>query len=306
MEGLEGPLLTIITASTPLLLAALGELVTERSGVLNLGVEGMMAVGAVCGFALANLTGMPMLGVLAAILGGMAIAFLFGLLTLGLVTNQVASGLALTLFGLGLSALIGDAFVGVPGPNMPKLHVPGLSDIPLVGRILFGQDFMTYLAWALAIAVWYFIFRTRGGLVLRAVGDNHVSAHALGYKVIRVRFLAVLFGGACAGLAGGYLSLVYTPQWTPNMTAGRGWIALALVVFSAWLPGRLVVGALLFGAISYLALYLQGVGVGIPSQFLSMLPYLTTILVLVVISRNRTLLRVNTPACLGQPFVPDR
>jgi simple sugar transport system permease protein len=236
----------------------------------------------------------------------MVIAFLFGLLTLGLVTNQVASGLALTLFGLGLSALIGDAFVGVPGPAMPKLYVPGLSDIPLVGRIFFAQDFMTYLAWALAIAVWYFIFRTRGGLVLRAVGDNHVSAHALGYRVIRVRFLAVLFGGACSGLAGGYLSLVYTPQWTPNMTAGRGWIALALVVFAAWLPGRLVIGALLFGAISYLALYLQGVGVGIPSQFLSMLPYLTTIVVLVVISRNRTLLRVNTPACLGQSFVPDR
>jgi simple sugar transport system permease protein len=306
MEGLEGPLLTIITASTPLLLAALGELVAERSGVVNLGVEGMMAVGAVCGFAAANLTGMPMLGVLGAILGGMVIAFLFGLLTLGLVTNQVASGLALTLFGLGLSALIGDAFVGVPGPAMPKLYVPGLSDIPLVGRIFFAQDILTYLAWALAIAVWYFVFRTRGGLVLRAVGDNHVSAHDLGYKVIRVRFLAVLFGGACSGLAGGYLSLVYTPQWTPNMTAGRGWIALALVVFAAWLPGRLVIGALLFGAISYLALYLQGVGVGIPSQFLSMLPYLTTIVVLVVISRNRTLLRVNTPACLGQSFVPDR
>lgn len=306
MEGLEGPLLTIITASTPLLLAALGELVTERSGVLNLGVEGMMAVGAVCGFAAANLTGTPLAGIAASIAGGMIIAFLFGVLTLGLVTNQVASGLALTLFGLGLSALIGDAFVGVPGMGMPRLFIPGLSDIPLVGKIFFAQDVMTYLAWALALAVWYFIFRTRGGLVLRAVGDNHVSAHALGYRVIRVRFLAVLFGGACAGLAGGYLSLVYTPQWTPNMTAGRGWIALALVVFAAWLPGRLVVGALLFGAISYLALYLQGVGVGIPSQFLSMLPYLTTIVVLVVISRNRTLLRVNTPACLGQPFVPDR
>jgi simple sugar transport system permease protein len=306
MEGLEGPLLTIITASTPLLLAALGELVTERSGVLNLGVEGMMAVGAVCGFAAANLTGVPMLGVLAAILGGMVIAFLFGLLTLGLVTNQVASGLALTLFGLGLSALIGDAFVGVPGPAMPKLYVPGLSDIPLVGRILFAQDFMTYLAWALAIAVWYFVFRTRGGLVLRAVGDNHVSAHALGYKVIRVRFLAVLFGGACSGLAGGYLSLVYTPQWAQAMTAGRGWIALALVVFATWLPGRLVLGALLFGAVSILQLHAQALGLGVPSQFLSSLPYLTTVIVLVIISRNRTLLRVNTPACLGQPFVPDR
>jgi simple sugar transport system permease protein len=306
VEGLEGPLLTIVTASTPLLLAATGELVAERSGVLNLGVEGMMAVGAVCGFAAANLTGLPAFGILGGILGGMAIALIFGILTLGLATNQVASGLALTLFGLGLSALIGNAFVGVPGLGMPRLFIPGLTEIPLVGRLIFGQDLMTYLAWAITLAVWYFVFRTRGGLVLRAVGDNHVSAHALGYKVIRVRFLAVLFGGACAGLAGGYLSLVYTPQWTPNMTAGRGWIALALVVFAAWLPGRLVIGALLFGAVSYLALYLQGVGVGIPSQFLSMLPYLTTVLVLVVISRNRTLLRVNTPACLGQAFVPDR
>jgi ABC-type uncharacterized transport system permease subunit len=306
MEGLEGPLLTIITASTPLLLAALGELVSERSGVLNLGVEGMMAVGAVCGFAAASITGQPLIGVLAAIVAGMGVAFLFAFLTLVLVTNQVASGLALTLFGLGLSALIGDAFVGVPGLGMPKLFVPGLTEIPLVGRIFFGQDALTYLAWALALAVAWFVFRTRGGLILRAVGDNHVSAHALGYPVVRVRFLAVLFGGACAGLAGGYLSLVYTPQWTPNMTAGRGWIALALVVFSAWLPLRLMIGALLFGAVSYLALYLQGRGVGIPSQYLSMLPYLTTILVLVAISRNRTLLRVNTPACLGQPFVADR
>ena len=306
MEGLEGPLLTIITASTPLLLAALGELVAERSGVLNLGVEGMMAVGAVCGFAAANLTGEPALGVLAAILGGMVIAVLFGSLTLGLVTNQVASGLALTLFGLGLSALIGDAFVGVPGIGMPRLSIPGLSDLPLVGRILFGQDPLTYLAWGLALLVGWFVFRTRAGLILRAVGDNHVSAHALGYPVIRVRFLAVLFGGACAGLAGGYLSLVYTPQWTQGMTGGRGWIALALVVFSAWLPGRLVIGAFLFGAAYYLALYLQGVGIGIPSQFLNMLPYLTTVVVLVIISRNRTLLRVNTPACLGQGFVPDR
>jgi simple sugar transport system permease protein len=306
MEMLEGPILTIITASTPLLLAALGELVAERSGVLNLGVEGMMAVGAVCGFVAADLSGQPVLGIAGAILAGMAAASLFAVLTLVLVANQVASGLALTLSGLGLSALIGDAFVGVPGLGVPRLHVPGLSDLPFVGRILFGQDILTYFSWALAAGVWYFLFRTRVGLVIRAVGDNHVSAHALGYPVIRVRLLAVLFGGACAGLAGGYLSLVYTPQWTPNMTAGRGWIALALVVFAAWIPMRVVLGALLFGAISYLALYLQGVGVGIPSQFLSSMPYLTTIVVLVVISRNRVLLRVNTPACLGQAFVPDR
>jgi simple sugar transport system permease protein len=306
MEMLEGPILTIITAATPLLLAALGELVTERSGVLNLGVEGMMAVGAVCGFVAADLSGQPFLGVAAAVLAGMAAAALFALLTLVLVANQVASGLALTLSGLGLSALIGDAFVGVPGLGVPHLHIPGVSVIPFLGPILFGQDILTYLAWALAIGVWYVLFRTRTGLVIRAVGDNHVSAHALGYPVIRVRLLAVLFGGAAAGLAGGYLSLVYTPQWTPNMTAGRGWIALALVVFAAWIPLRVVLGALLFGAISYLALYLQGIGIGLPSQFLSSMPYLTTILVLVVISRNRVLLRVNTPACLGQAFVPDR
>ena len=306
MEMLEGPILTIITAATPLLLAALGELVTERSGVLNLGVEGMMAVGAVCGFVAADLSGQPFLGVAAAVLAGMAAAALFALLPLVLVANQVASGLALTLSGLGLSALIGDAFVGVPGLGVPHLHIPGVSVIPFLGPILFGQDILTYLAWALAIGVWYVLFRTRTGLVIRAVGDNHVSAHALGYPVIRVRLLAVLFGGAAAGLAGGYLSLVYTPQWTPNMTAGRGWIALALVVFAAWIPLRVVLGALLFGAISYLALYLQGIGIGLPSQFLSSMPYLTTILVLVVISRNRVLLRVNTPACLGQAFVPDR
>jgi simple sugar transport system permease protein len=303
---LEGPILTIITAATPLLLAALGELVAERSGVLNLGVEGMMAVGAVCGFVAADLSGEPLLGVAAAILAGMAAAALFALLTLVLVANQVASGLALTLSGLGLSALIGDAFVGVPGLGVPHLRIPGLSDLAFFGPILFGQDVLTYVAWLLAIAVWYVLFRTRTGLIIRAVGDNHVSAHALGYPVIRVRLLAVLFGGAAAGLAGGYLSLVYTPQWTPNMTAGRGWIALALVVFAAWIPLRVVLGALLFGAISYLALYVQGIGIGIPSQFLSSMPYLTTILVLVVISRNRILLRVNTPACLGQAFVPDR
>ena len=306
MEMLEGSILTIITASTPLLIAALGELVAERSGVLNLGVEGMMAVGAVCGFVAADLSGTSFVGVIAAILAGSAAAALFALLTLIFVANQVASGLALTLSGLGVSALIGDAFVGVPGLGMPKLHIPGLSELPFVGRIVFGQDVLTYFAWALAVLVWFFLFRTRAGLVVRAVGDNHISAHALGYRVIRVRLLAVLFGGACAGLAGGYLSLVYTPQWTPNMTAGRGWIALALVVFAAWIPLRVALGALLFGAISYLALYVQGIGVGIPSQFLSSMPYLTTILVLVIISRNRVLLRVNTPASLGQGFVPDR
>jgi simple sugar transport system permease protein len=306
MGMVEGILLTIITAATPLLIAALGELVAERSGVLNLGVEGMMAVGAVCGFAVALESGNPALGVLAAIVGGMIMAALFGIVTLIFVANQVATGLALTLFGLGLSGMLGSAYVGRPGARLTSLDLPVLSDPPVVGRLVFGLDPITYLGLAVAIGVWLFLFRSRAGLVLRAVGDSHSSAHALGYRVIRVRFFAVLFGGACAGLAGGYLSLVYTPQWAQAMTAGRGWIALALVVFATWLPSRVVLGALLFGAVSILQLHAQALGVGIPSQFLSMLPYLTTILVLVIISRNRILLRVNTPACLGQPFVPDR
>jgi len=306
MGMLEGILLTIVTAATPLLFAAIGELVAERSGVLNLGVEGMMAVGAVCGFAAAYVTGIPAVGIVAAAAAGAVMACLFAVVTLIFVANQVASGLALTLFGLGLSALIGDAFVGIPGLGLPHVHIPVLSDLPLVGPIVFGADPLTYLAVAITIAVAWFLFRTRAGLILRAVGDNHVSAHALGYGVVRVRFLAVLFGGTCAGLGGGYLSLVYTPQWTQNMTAGRGWIALALVVFASWLPYRVLVGAVLFGGVSILQLHAQAYGVAVPSQFLSMLPYLTTVVVLVLISRNQTLLRINTPACLGQPFVPDR
>ncbi len=302
---LEGILLTIITAATPLLFAAIGELVTERSGVLNLGVEGMMAMGAVIGFAVAHTTGSFGLGILGAIVAGMTMAALFGVVTLIFVANQVASGLALTLFGLGLSGLIGDAFVGVPGAGLARISIPVLSDLPVVG-LLFRLDPLTYLAIAITIAVSWFMFRMRGGLVLRAVGDSHSSAHALGYNVIRVRFMAVLFGGACSGLAGAYLSLVYTPQWTQAMTAGRGWIALALVVFATWLPRRVLVGALLFGGVSILQLHAQALGVGVPSQFLSALPYLTTIVVLVIISRNRALVRANTPAALGQSFVPDR
>jgi general nucleoside transport system permease protein len=303
---IQGLLLTIVTAATPLLLASIGELVAERSGVLNLGVEGMMAVGAVVGFIAGYTTGMPIVGVLAAIGAGMVMAALFGLVTLVFVANQVASGLALTIFGLGLSGLIGSRYVSIPGLGLSRLHVPVLTDIPIVGPLLFGEDPLVYIAVALAIGVSWFLFRSRGGLIVRAVGDNHVSAHALGYGVIKVRFLAVLFGGACAGLAGGYLSIVYTPQWTPNMTAGRGWIALALVVFGTWLPSRVAIGALFFGAIGILQLNAQGYHVAIPPQFLTALPYLATVVVLVIISRNRMLLRVNTPACLGQAFVPDR
>jgi len=306
MGTTEAIILTIITASTPLLLAGIGELVAERSGVLNLGVEGMMIMGAVTGFVVTLTTGQPALGLLAAILAGIAMAALFAVLTLILVANQVATGLALTLLGLGLSGLIGDPFASKAGIRIQRIDIPFLSDIPFIGPVFFKHDPIVYLAVALVIGVSWFLFRTRGGLIVRAVGDNHVSAHALGYNVIRVRFLAVLFGGACAGVAGAYLSLVYTTQWLENMTAGRGWIALALVVFATWLPWRLVLGALLFGAVSILQLHAQALGIGVPSQFLSSLPYLTTIIVLVVISGNRALMRANTPACLGQSFVPDR
>lgn len=306
LDVVQAVLLTVITAATPLLIAAVGELVVERSGVLNLGVEGMMIMGAVVGFAVANQTGSGTLGVFAAILAGMAMSALFGFLVLGLVTNQVATGLALTILGLGVSGMIGEAFIGVPGLRLPALNIPGLSDIPFIGPVFFHQDAVVYASFALVGIVSYVLFRTRIGLILRAVGDNHTSAHALGYSVLKVRFLAVLFGGGCAGLAGSYMSLAYTPQWVENMTSGRGWIALALVVFASWLPMRVVAGAYLFGAVTVLTFHAQALGAGIPSQFLSSLPYLATILVLVLISANRRLTLVNTPACLGKPFVPDR
>lgn len=318
----ESILLTIATAATPLLLAAIGELVVERSGVLNLGVEGMMVMGAVCGFAAAALTGSPYLGILAAIVAGALFSLLFGFLTLTIATNQVATGLSLTLLGLGLSSMIGESFVGSAGVRLPSLgtslgEIPligpplaglleTLAGIPVVGRLVFGQDLIFYLSIALVIGVMWFLFRTRAGLTLRSVGDNHGSAHALGINVIRIRYLAVMFGGACAGLAGGHLSLVYTPQWVENMTAGRGWIALALVVFASWRPLRVLAGAYLFGAVTIGQLHAQALGLGIPSQLLSSLPYLATVVVLVLISRNRRLTMMNTPASLGQPFVPDR
>lgn len=306
MSGLEAVILTIITAATPLLLAAIGELVVERSGVLNLGVEGMMVVGAVCGFATAYTTGSAALGVVAGVLAGMAMSLLFGFLTQTLATNQVASGLALTLLGLGLSGLIGESFTGLPGVKLGAIHIPVLTDLPFVGPILFGQDVLVYVSFALVAGVTHVMTRTRTGLIIRAVGDNHGSAHALGYNVIRVRYGCILFGGACAGLAGAYLSLAYTPQWIENMTAGRGWIALALVVFATWIARRVLIGAYLFGAVWIMGLYVQALGLKIPSQILSSLPYLVTIVVLVLISRNRTLTKINTPACIGQPFVPDR
>jgi general nucleoside transport system permease protein len=302
----ESILITIATAATPLLIASIGELVVERSGVLNLGVEGMMVMGAVTGFGVTLATGSPWLGIFAAIAVGALFSLLFGFLTLTLVTNQVATGLALTLLGLGLSGMLGEGFVGQPGIKLGSMYIPYLSDLPVIGRLIFGQDPVFYLSILLTIAVAWFLFRTRAGLTLRSVGDNHGSAHALGISVIGIRYLAVMFGGACAGLAGAYLSLVYTPQWIENMTAGRGWIALALVVFASWRPWRVLAGAYLFGAVSIGQLHAQALGIGVPSQLLSSLPYLATIAVLVLISRNRRLTMVNTPASLGRPFVPDR
>jgi general nucleoside transport system permease protein len=306
MTMFEAILLTIATAATPLLIAALGELVTERSGVLNLGVEGMMIMGAVSGFAAAQLTGSAWLGLLAAVFAGAGFSLLFGFLTLTLATNQVATGLALTLLGLGASAMIGESFVGLPGIRLQSLYIQGLTDIPYVGKFLFGQDPIFYMSILLTIGVSWFLFKTRAGLTLRSVGDNHKSAHALGVPVIRIRYLAVLFGGACAGLAGAQLSLVYVPQWVENMSSGRGWIALALVVFASWRPWRILAGAYLFGAVTIGQLHAQALGIGVPSQLMSALPYLATIIVLVLISRNKRLTLMNTPASLGKAFVPDR
>ncbi|HUZ31333.1 MAG TPA: ABC transporter permease [Xanthobacteraceae bacterium] len=302
----ENFILTVVTASTPLLLASSGELVVERSGVLNLGVEGMMIVGAACGFAGAWLSGSILVGGLFGIVAGAALSGVFGILTLGLAVNQVATGLALTIFGVGLSGLIGAKFVGEKIVPAEHLHLPVLTDIPGVGRILFGEDPLVYVSVALVIGIWLFLYRSRAGLVLRAVGDNHASAHALGYPVLRIRMLAVLFGGGCAGLGGAYLPLAYTPFFIPGMTSGRGWIALALVVFASWRPGRLVIGAYLFGAVSILGLALQPLQLGIPQQVMNMLPYLATVVVLVLISRTRGTAGSAAPASLGSVFVPDR
>src|SRR5215831_11561763 len=284
----EAIILAVVTASTPLLLAAAGELVVERAGVLNLGVEGMMIMGAVCGFGGAYLTGSTLVGALCGIAAGAGLSAVFAALTLGLAVNQVAAGLALTILGVGLSGLIGASFVGEKIASAPHLYIPVLTDLPFIGRILFGQDAFVYLSLALVAGIWWFFYRTRAGLILRACGDNHVSAHALGYPVLRIRMFAVMFGGACAGLAGAYLPLAYTPFFIPGMTAGRGWIALALVVFASWLPGRLVAGAYLFGAVTILQLHAQGAGIGIPSQFMSAQNYIATVIVLVLMSRART------------------
>ncbi len=287
---------SLMVASTPILLAAIGELVVERAGVLNLGVEGMMITGAVCGFIVAVTTGSPLLGFLGAALGGAALSMLFALLTQVLLSNQVATGLALTLFGLGLSALLGQGYIGVKSPTLPKVDLGPLTDLPFVGRVIFGHDLVVYLALALVAGVWAMLRFTRIGLILRAVGENHDAAHALGYHVVRIRFAAIAFGGACAGLGGAYLSLVRVPQWTEGMTAGAGWIALAIVVFASWRPWRLLLGAWLFGGVTVLQLNLQAAGAKVPIEILSMSPYLATIAVLVIMSAGRA------PGSLGRPF----
>ena len=295
-------LASLMVAATPLLLAAVGELVVEKAGVLNLGVEGMMITGAICGFAIAVNTGDPLLGVLAAAGGGAVLSLLFALLTQVALANQVASGLGLTLFGLGLSSLIGQGYQGIRPPPFPKLDIPVLSDLPVVGRIFFSHDLMVYLGLIIVTAVWFMLKYTRAGLILRAVGENHEAAHALGYKVVRIRIMAILFGGACAGMGGAYLSLIRVPQWTEGMTSGIGWIALALVVFASWKPWRVLLGAYLFGGVTVIQLNLQAAGVAIPVEYLAMSPYLITILVLVIMSADKS----SAPASLGRIFHASR
>ena len=293
---------TILIASIPILLAAIGELVVEKAGVLNLGVEGMMITGAVFGFIATIESGTPWLGLPAAAIGGALLGLLFGVLTQYLKSNQVATGLALTMFGLGFSAMLGQSYAGIKPPNFPSPEGWFLSDIPILGKILFSYDYYVYLALVIVAGVWWFLKYTRAGLALRAVGENHDSAHALGYGVVLTRIAAIMFGGACAGLGGAYLSLVRIPQWTEGMTAGAGWIALALVVFSSWKPGRLVIGAMLFGGVTMLQLNLQAAGVDINAAYMSMAPFIVTIVALAAISGARFRHIASAPASLGRTF----
>lgn len=294
-------------AGTPLILVALGLLVNERAGVLNLGSEGMMAMGAVTAFIVAFSAQDPWLGALAGMTAGMGMALLFGFLTIQLQANQVASGLALAIFGVGLAAFIGKPYESASLSAVAAWSIPYLVDIPWVGDVFFRQQPMVYLSWGLLAVVWWFLYRSRSGLIMRAVGEDPAAAHAIGHPVLRVRYLAVLFGGAMAGLGGAALSVFYTPMWAEGMVAGRGWIALALVVFATWRPFRVLVGAYLFGGVMIMQMFVQGSGlpINIPSQLLSALPYLATIVVLVLISRNPAMIRLHSPAALGRPFRPE-
>ncbi|WP_220718301.1 ABC transporter permease [Agarivorans litoreus] len=302
MELLQQILVAAIKTGTPLLLVALGELICEKSGVLNLGQEGMMLMGAMAGFAGAYFTGNLALGLLLAVIAGMLMAGIFGLLSLNLNTNQVATGLALTIFGTGLSAFLGASLVGSTINGFKAISIPLLSNIPMLGALLFQHDILVYGSFALVAITWWVVNKTRAGLTLRAVGENPYSANALGIKVIKVRYIAVLFGGAMAGLAGAYMSLSYTPMWMENMTAGRGWIALSLVVFASWRVGYLMVGAYLFGAASILHLVMQGIGFTISPNLLAMMPYVATIVVMVMISANPIRQKLAAPMSLAKPF----
>ena len=293
----------IMVASAPLIFAAIGELLVERSGVLNLGVEGMMIVGALLGFVVISHTNNAYLAVLAALVAGMVIASIFAFLTQFLLTNQVATGLALTLFGLGFAAFAGREYTEVTIDLIGPINIPILSEIPFIGPSLFSLNPLIYLAFFMVYLVWWFLFKTKQGLILRAIGDNHDAAHAIGHNVVLYRFMAILFGGAMAGLGGAFLSLVQVPIWGEGMTAGRGWIALGLVVFASWQPFRIILGAIIFGGITVLQLHAQGFDIRISAQYLSMLPYLATIVILVSLRmrlKNKT--NRTVPNCLGRIF----
>ncbi len=305
IELLTNILFATIRTGTPLVLIALGEMVCEKSGVLNLGQEGMVLMGAVLGFIVASVTGYNGLGLLAAMGAGMAMSLLFGFLAISLVSNQVATGLALTIFGTGLSAFLGAGYVGFAIEGIAAWEIPLLSDIPMLGKILFSHDPLVYLSWFIFLAVYFCFKRTRLGLTIRSVGENPEAANAIGMSVFKVRYGAVLFGGAMAGLAGGYLSLAYTPLWTEGMSAGRGWIALALVVFASWKAERVLLGAYLFGAASIMHLVLQGLGFEASPNLLAMLPYVATIIVLVVLASDAVKTRLASPLALGQPYRPQ-
>jgi simple sugar transport system permease protein len=294
-----------LVAATPLIYAALGELVAERSGVLNLGLEGMMLIGAVTAFGVA-FAGFPTVIAVAAAAGAAALAsLLFAVVALSLAANQYAAGLALTILCSGLSGFLGHRFGSAAVASIPRVHLGWWSDLPVVGPVLFGQDPLVYLALAATGAVWWGLERTKAGLIVRIVGEAPQSALAIGYPVLKIRYFTTMFGGAMAGIGGAYLSLAYTPLWVEDMTAGRGWIALALVVFATWKPWRLLLGAWLFGGVTVLQLFAQGLGVELPSELLSALPYLATIAVLGLISRNPVSMRLNSPLSLGQPFRPE-
>ena len=295
---------SMLNAGTVLAIAALGLLINEKAGIVNLGAEGMMLCAAIAGFVAVVHTGSDWLGFLAGMGAGALLAAIFGLLVIWMNTNQYATGLALSLFGAGFSAFAGIQYVQEKLPERPRFSIPILGDLPVVGPALFRQHPMVYLTIALVLWLVWFFYRSRAGLVLRSVGESPESAHALGYPVRRIRLLAVVAGGALCGLAGAYLVIIYTPLWVEGMTAGRGWIALALTTFATWRPARVLLGAYLFGGVTMLQFHLQGSGVEVPSEFLNMLPYLATIVVLALISRNPAWIRVNMPASLGKPFYP--